>query len=123
MLPFRHLDNSSIDKHLAMNFVKRNCCWIVPAVEPTVPLAAAWRSGPLNTPGSRLLTIGRFTSTIGDYCYAVARPWLVLSGTRQSQELGWMGLTAPPPIAHPRGSRISLIVSKKGAKMSGIISS
>jgi hypothetical protein len=27
----------------------------------------------------RLLAGGQFTSTIGDYCYAVALPWLVLS--------------------------------------------
>ena len=42
-------------------------------------LAAAWRSGPLSVPGFRLLTFGQFASTIGDYCYAVALPWLVLS--------------------------------------------
>jgi len=40
---------------------------------------AAWRSGPLAMPSFRLLTAGQFTSTIGDYCYAVALPWLVLS--------------------------------------------
>ena len=40
---------------------------------------AAWRSGPLAMPSFRLLTGGQFTSTIGDYCYAVALPWLVLS--------------------------------------------
>jgi MFS family permease len=42
-------------------------------------LAAAWRSGPYGVPGFRLLTAGQFASTIGDYCYAVALPWLVLS--------------------------------------------
>jgi MFS family permease len=46
----------------------------------TARLASAWRSGPLSVPGFRLLTIGQFTSTAGDYCYAVALPWLVLSG-------------------------------------------
>jgi MFS family permease len=42
-------------------------------------ILAAWRSGPLAVPSFRLLTGGQFTSTIGDYCYAVALPWLVLS--------------------------------------------
>ena len=42
-------------------------------------LAAAWRSGPLSAKSFRLLACGQFTSTVGDYCYAVALPWLVLS--------------------------------------------
>jgi hypothetical protein len=42
-------------------------------------LAAAWRSGPLAVRSFRLLCAGQFTSTIGDFCYAVALPWLVLS--------------------------------------------
>jgi MFS family permease len=50
--------------------------------------AAAWRSGPLSVPGFRLLTAGQFTSTIGDYCYAVALPWLVLSSGGSAASLG-----------------------------------
>ncbi len=42
-------------------------------------MAAAFRSGPLGVRSFRLLAGGQFTSTIGDYCYAVALPWLVLS--------------------------------------------
>jgi hypothetical protein len=42
-------------------------------------LAAAWRSGPLAVRNFRLLAGGQFASTIGDFCYAVALPWLVLS--------------------------------------------
>ncbi len=42
-------------------------------------MAAAWRSGPLAVRNYRLLTAGQFTSTLGDYCYAVALPWLVLT--------------------------------------------
>ncbi len=42
-------------------------------------LAAAWRSGPLAVRSFRLLAGGQFASTIGDFCYAVALPWLVLS--------------------------------------------
>jgi hypothetical protein len=41
-----------------------------------------WRSlgsGPLAVRSFRLLCAGQFTSTIGDFCYAVALPWLVLS--------------------------------------------
>jgi MFS family permease len=37
------------------------------------------RSGPLGVRSFRLLAGGQFASTIGDYCYAVALPWLVLS--------------------------------------------
>ena len=36
-------------------------------------------AGPLGVRSFRLLAGGQFTSTIGDYCYAVALPWLVLS--------------------------------------------
>jgi MFS family permease len=36
--------------------------------------------GPLADRNFRLLTAGQVTSTIGDFCYAVALPWLVLSG-------------------------------------------
>jgi len=39
----------------------------------------ALRSGPLGVRSFRLLAGGQFTSTIGDYCYMVALPWLVLS--------------------------------------------
>ncbi len=38
-----------------------------------------WRSGPLSVRSFRLLCGGQFSSTIGDFCYAVALPWLVLS--------------------------------------------
>ena len=51
-------------------------------------VAAALRSGPLSVPGFRLLTFGQFASTIGDYCYAVALPWLVLSGGGSAASLG-----------------------------------
>jgi MFS family permease len=45
-------------------------------------LGGTWRSagsGPLGVRSFRLLIGGQFASTIGDYCYAVALPWLVLS--------------------------------------------
>jgi MFS family permease len=45
-----------------------------------VPARAGWRSGPLEVRSFRLLAIGQFTSTVGDSAYAVALPWLVLSG-------------------------------------------
>jgi MFS family permease len=51
-------------------------------------LAARFRSGPLGVPAFRLLTAGQFTSTIGDYCYAVALPWLVLSNHGSAAQLG-----------------------------------
>jgi MFS family permease len=42
-------------------------------------MRAAWRSGPLAVRSFRLLASGQLASTLGDYCYAVALPWLVLS--------------------------------------------
>jgi hypothetical protein len=45
----------------------------------TLSRLGSLRSGPLGVRSFRLLTGGQFTSTIGDYCYAVALPWLVLS--------------------------------------------
>ncbi|MEY9872126.1 MFS family permease [Streptacidiphilus sp. MAP12-33] len=40
----------------------------------------AARGGPWAVPGFRLLLAGQFSSTLGDYCFAVALPWLLLSG-------------------------------------------
>jgi hypothetical protein len=51
-------------------------------------LIAACRSGPMSVPAFRLLTVGQFASTIGDCCYAVALPWLVLSSHRSAASLG-----------------------------------
>ncbi len=42
-------------------------------------MASTVRDGPLAVTGFRLLSVGQLTSTVGDYCYAVALPWLVLS--------------------------------------------
>jgi MFS family permease len=42
-------------------------------------VTGGWRSGPLAVRSFRRLCAGQFASTIGDYCYAVALPWLVLS--------------------------------------------
>jgi MFS family permease len=41
-------------------------------------MIAAYRSGPLSVSAFRLLCLGQLTSTVGDYCYAIALPWLVL---------------------------------------------
>src|SRR5215467_10104316 len=43
------------------------------------PAKRGWRSGPLGVPNVRLLSLGQLTSTIGDFCYAVALPWFILS--------------------------------------------
>jgi MFS family permease len=51
-------------------------------------VTASWRSGPLGVPAFRLLTAGQFTSNIGDYCYAIALPWLVLSDHGDAAQLG-----------------------------------
>jgi predicted MFS family arabinose efflux permease len=51
-------------------------------------IPVAWRSGPLAVRSFQLLAGGQFTSTIGDYCYAVALPWLVLSNHGSAILLG-----------------------------------
>src|SRR4029077_19850806 len=43
------------------------------------PVKISWRLAPLAVRSVRLLSGGQCASTIGDYCYAVALPWLVLS--------------------------------------------
>jgi MFS family permease len=40
----------------------------------------AWREGPLAHRSFRLLAAGQFTSATGDSCYAIALPWLILTG-------------------------------------------
>ena len=47
-----------------------------------------FKSGPLGVPAFRLLAGGQFASTIGDYCYAVALPWFVLSNHGSTILLG-----------------------------------
>ena len=46
------------------------------------------RIGPMARPVFRLLMVGVFTSSVGDLCYAVALPWLILSGVGGSTLLG-----------------------------------
>jgi MFS family permease len=46
--------------------------------------------GPLAVREFRLLLAGQLTSSIGDLCYAVALPWLVLSGRGGPVLLGWV---------------------------------
>ena len=43
-------------------------------------MTIAWRDGPLGHRGFRLLAAGQFTSATGDSCYAIALPWLILTG-------------------------------------------
>jgi MFS family permease len=54
----------------------------------TQRVTAAFRSGPLAVRSFRLQASGQLASTIGDYCYAVALPWLVLSNHGSTVLLG-----------------------------------
>jgi predicted MFS family arabinose efflux permease len=78
-------------------------------------LAAVWRGGPLSVGSFRLLACGQFTSTVGDYCYAVALPWLVLSTHGGAVLLGTVlacyGL--PRTVLIPAGG---LLTDKIGAR-------
>src|ERR1700760_2562471 len=46
------------------------------------------KATPLGVAGFRQLAFGQLASTLGDYCYAVALPWLVLSGGGSAASLG-----------------------------------
>jgi len=59
-----------------------------PEIEHNVQNADMTRLSPLAVPSFRLLVSGQFASTIGDYCYAVALPWLVLSAHASTVLLG-----------------------------------
>jgi MFS family permease len=54
----------------------------------TQRVTGAVRAGPLAVRSFRLLTGGQFASTIGDFCYAVALPWFVLSNHGSTVLLG-----------------------------------
>ena len=48
----------------------------------------AGTGGPLAVRNFRLLSAGQFASTVGDYCYVIALPWLVLSDHGSTVTLG-----------------------------------
>ena len=52
----------------------------MPFLSATERLRRARRDGPLGSRGFRLLAAGQFSSATGDSCYAVALPWLILTG-------------------------------------------
>src|SRR5215475_5839130 len=56
--------------------------------DPPGRWTASLRAGPLGTRNFQLLSAGQLASTVGDYCYAVALPWLVLSTHGSPVELG-----------------------------------
>ena len=58
------------------------------AVSPRGRLRAVWRHGPLANRSFRFLAAGQFTSATGDSCYAVALPWLTLTGHGNAVLLG-----------------------------------
>src|ERR1700744_6523290 len=72
-------------------------------------LTAAWRTGPLAVRSFRLLAGGQFASTIGDYCYAVALPWLVLSNHGSTLLLGGVlaGCGIPRTVLIPVGGMLA----------------
>ena len=47
-------------------------------------------SWPVAVPAFRLLMVGQLTSTLGDYFFAVALPWYVLSRGGGPTLLGWV---------------------------------
>ncbi|MGH3305920.1 MAG: MFS transporter, partial [Streptosporangiaceae bacterium] len=95
-------------------------------------LRAALAGGPLGSGNFRLLTGGQLTSTVGDYCYAVALPWLVLSGGGGPALLGTVlacygvprvvALPAGGVLADKLGSRrVMLIADIARAILAGLL--
>jgi MFS family permease len=93
---------------------------------------AAVNGGPLANGNFRLLTGGQVTSTVGDYCYAVALPWLVLSGHGGPALLGVVLACygVPRVVALPAGGvladkigprRIMLIADTARAVLAGVL--
>jgi MFS family permease len=56
--------------------------------EPRRRRIACLSAGPLGIRDFQLLSAGQLASTVGDYCYAVALPWLVLSAHGSPVALG-----------------------------------
>src|SRR5215469_595268 len=71
---------------------------------PRSSLPQQLSAGPLGIRNFRLLSVGQLASTVGDYCYAVALPWLVLSAHGTPALLG--GVLACYGI--PRAALITL---------------
>jgi MFS family permease len=95
-------------------------------------LRGAASGGPLADRNFRLLTGGQVMSTVGDYCYAVALPWLVLSGHGGPALLGTVLACygVPRVIALPAGGvladrvgprRIMLIADIARAILAGVL--
>jgi MFS family permease len=95
-------------------------------------MRAAVSSGPLADGNFRLLTGGQVTSTVGDYCYAVALPWLVLSGHGGPTLLGTVLACygVPRVVALPAGGvladkvgprRVMLIADTVRAILAGVL--
>jgi MFS family permease len=95
-------------------------------------LRGAISGGPLADGNFRLLTGGQVTSTVGDYCYAVALPWLVLSGHGGPTLLGIVLACygVPRVVALPAGGvladkigprRIMLIADTVRAILAGVL--
>jgi MFS family permease len=101
-------------------------------VDWSARLRAAVDSGPLADRNFRLLTGGQVTSTVGDYCYAVALPWLVLSGHGGPTLLGTVLACygVPRVVALPVGGvladrlgprRVMLIADTARAILAGVL--
>jgi MFS family permease len=95
-------------------------------------LRGAVSGGPLADGNFRLLTGGQVTSTVGDYCYAVALPWLVLSGHGSPTLLGTVLACygVPRVVALPAGGvladkigprRVMLIADTVRAILAGVL--
>lgn len=82
------------------------------------------RGGPLSVRGFPFLLIGQFTSSVGDLCYAIALPWLILSGSGGPVLLGAtlagygaariVGIPAGGMLADRFGARRLMLVMDTG---------
>ncbi len=73
-------------------------------------LRAAWTGSVLGVRDFRLLSFGQLASTVGDYCYAVALPWFILSTARDNTALLGIVLACygvPRTVLIPFGGSLS----------------
>ena len=87
-------------------------------------LRAAWAGSVLGVRDFRLLSFGQLASTVGDYCYAVALPWFILSTARNDTALLGIVLACygiPRTVLIPLGGSLSDRLSARSVMLTADI--
>lgn len=95
-----------------------------PAGRRLTRLRAAWAGSVLGVRDFRLLSFGQLASTVGDYCYAVALPWFILSTARNDTALLGIVLACygiPRTVLIPLGGSLSDRISARSVMLTADI--